>query len=525
MITRRQLIAAAGSAALLDSGCRARPRANASLFDYIPASQHDLIARRRSTADVTDFIQRGIDECASAKIDLVIPSGTYRVSPRQPLAHADPGFRCLSALLLRSSMRLRAQSGATFIMAPGVSSDRETRAMSMFGTSDILEDVEIDGLGMDMNGAANPISVQRRDKIYVRFPQAHIFVSGGAGKRAARIDRCRITRCRMARSPGVSCIVSGQSNAADAVLGRGWLIAGNHFVDNGLDTDDHSSIFGLSDDMTIQGNVFETATPYDGTGGNTAHEVHGARHVFDRNVIRNYLRGIWVSSSYSSDTTDTKVTNNRFETLFYGVDFFRDSAKLRKITNTVITNNQFFLDDRPFPGLDLKAAVQIASPYTQSGVTMRANTVTKTGDKIASAFLVVAEGQNGPGTHDLIEASDNDGAGLTFGIFARSSRTSGLGRLTFLDNRWKNLTPAGIFGIAAGCAVERTLVSQPVQSLTVGGGTSSGAGKDVSALFINTTIRSLSLRPVTVTGMRQTLVRGGASRIDTLTGSISARPR
>lgn len=520
-MSRRQAIAAVGGA-LLSDGCRAWPAGRASLLDYIPASEHDAIAGHRSRRDVAAHIQTAIDECARAKAELIVPAGTYWLSPRQSLAHADPGFACHAALMLRSSLRLRAMSGARFIMVPGYSRDALPRAMVMFGSSDILGDVDIDGLTMDMNGAANPISGQRGNRIYSRLPQAHLFVSGGTEQEAARIDRCRITNCDLIGSPGVSCIVSGQSNAGDAVLGRDWLIAGNRFADNGTDTDDHSSIFGQSDDMIVRDNRFDNPVPYAGTGGNTAHEVHGARHIFDRNIVHNYLRGVWVSSSFSSATVGTRVTGNRFETLFYGVDFFRDSDRLGRISDTSIVGNQFLFDDTGFPGLDLKAAVQIASPYSQSGIEIRSNSVTKTGTALASAFLVVAQGERGPGTHDMIAARDNEGSGLTFGLFARTSRGAGLGRLTFLDNRWSGLTPAGIFAITAGCIVERTGVSQPVRSLVLGGGRNTGRNGAVPALFLNAHVRSLTLSPVDGTDARHPLVRGGADRIDALAGSLGA---
>lgn len=512
------MIAAAGGVAL-QGRCRAAAPGQASLLDYLPASQH-----RTPSGELTGEIQRAIDETARAGVELIVPAGTYWLVPTQLLAHADPNFVCRAALRLRTALRLRAEPGARFIMAPGLSSDKALLAMVMFGADHPLRDVSIDGLTMDMNGAANPISPQRREHIFSRVPQAHIFVSGGRGQGAARIDTCRITHCLFTGSPGVSCVVSGQSGASDAAaIGRDWLIAGNSFSNNGFDTDDHSSIFGWTEAMIVRKNRFDNPAAYNGTGGNTAHEVHGADHLFEHNMVRNYQRGVWVSSSFSAPTTGTRIVGNEFRTMFCGVDFFRDDDRLGKITGTTIAGNRFFLDDGRHPGLDLKAAVQIASPYTQSAITIRENSVLKEGTTVASAFLVVAQGQNGPGVHDMIEASDNQGSGLTFGIFARTAPASGLGRLRFLDNRWTGLTPAGAFAIAAGCVAERTGTTQPITALTVGGGSCASANGPVPALLVNTHIRSLTLKPVAGADPQRPIMRGGAARIEAISGSLAPR--
>jgi len=515
MISRRQMMVATSAAAICGC-CRSAVPKRASLRDYLPANQHDA-----PSGEFTSEIQRAINETARDGAELIIPAGTYWLVPMQSLMHADPSFACHAALRLRSSLRLRAEPGAHFVMAAGLSSDTAPRAMVMFGADDPLSDISISGLTMDMNGATNPISPRRRERIFSRLPQAHIFVSGGTGQEAARIDNCHIARCLFTGSPGVSCIVSGQSNAADAVIGRGWLITSNRFSSNGFDTDDHSSIFGQTNTMVIRNNRFDNPAVYNGTGGNTAHEVHGADHLFERNKVHNYLRGVWVSSSYAAPTTGTKILNNEFRTMFYGVDFFRDSNRLEKITGTTIMGNDFFFDDSDYPDLDLKAAVQVASPYAQSMINISANSVTKTGAGLASAFLVIAQGQNGPGVHDLIDAIDNQGSGLTFGIFLRTSPTSGLGRLRFLDNRWTGLRPAGAFAIAAGCIAEHTGAIQPIASLTIGGGDSIGESEPVPALLVNTQIRSLTLKPVTVGAPQHAMIRGGAGGIETISGSLT----
>ena len=517
--SRRELLSALGCVTVPQKLYAATTK-QISLLDYIPASEHNAVRQHRSNRDVTGEIQRAIDESAAEQTLLHVPAGTYRLSAHTVLDHADPGFCCMAALVMRSFLQLQAAPGAVFKMAAGLSASNHPQPMVMFGSDKVLEMVSFFNLTMDMNGIENLISDRKANGAYSRLPQAHVFVSGGRGKGAARIDDCEIAHCRFTGSPGVSCIVAGQSNSPDAVQGRHWRIRDSIFYDNGHDTDDHSSIFGQSDDMLIINNSFDNPRVYNGTGGNTAHEVHGIGHVFTHNRVRNYLRGVWVSSSNSTPGLKTRITSNTFETLFYGVDFFRDNAALKPVSRTTVSDNVFVFDDAVLTGLNLKVGVQVASSYTQSRISITSNSIEKTGSAVASCFAVLTGGQNGPGVHDDIVISDNAGQGLTFGIFARTSKVAGLGDLRFSNNRWSSLAPAGIFTIAAGCMLERTYSTQSIRSLKMGGGSVSGAKTQVPALFINTTVHSLELKPMAAGTTSSKVTLGGAGYVEGRSGSL-----
>lgn len=502
--------------------------ATASILDYLPAPEHAKIAASTSRFDCAPALQRAIDETAGKAI-LLLPAGDYTVVPAARLNHADPNFVCLAALLLRSGMHMRGTAATRIRIVDGFSTDDVPRAMAMFGSDVPLRSIRLEQLALDMNGSNNPISPNRKNRDYSRAPQAQIFVSGRPSGHAARIDDIGITACRFTGANGVSCIVTGQTTASDR-LGRGWHISNCTFVDNGNDTDDHSSIYGYADDMRVEYCTFSNKKPFDGTGGNTCYEIHGSNHSIYHNIFRNYMRGIWVAENTTAPVSGSRIMENRFQVLFVGIDFFRDSDRGYPITDTRISGNSFAFDDTGFdtiPQLNLKAAVQIASEYAQSEVTVDRNTMAKVGDKVASAFVVVTGGAMGTTRHDRIAVTDNQGNGMTFGSFLRTSPVAGLGTISVTGNTWTNLTPAGAFMVATGDGVEQTVRAQPIQSLTLGGGriVETRPGRPpVPAVVINGRVRNLVLHPgIVPSGLTKPLVLGGTGKIDNRQGDLIAR--
>ena len=524
-LLRRRDILTAAAATFAAGACSAAPAGGVSLFDYLPAGEQARIAAGTSDLDCAPILDRAIGEAIAADAPLVVPRGTYLLVPWHRLIHADRTFECLAAVRMRSKLRITGEAGAVLSIVPGFSSDRRPRAAVMFGADAPLADFELTGLTLDMNGRANPISPGRRRRDFSRLPQAQIFVSSPVGRPAARVDRARIADVTFRDANGVSCIVMAQTDDPAATLGRGWTIERCVFDQNGLDTDDHSSIFAWAEDVVIDRCRFGNAKPFDGTGVNTAIEVHGARQRITRSTFGSMLRGIWVANNYSAVTTGTVIADNEFRTQFYGVDFFHDRPNARRIVDTRIENNRFAFDDRTIatlPRLDMKAAVQIASEFGQQGIRATGNRVTKIGDRVTSAFLVVTGGASGAQRHTDIVATGNEGSGLTFGSFVRTSATAGLGTLTITDNRWQDLTPSATMGIAAGDAIERTGTPQPIAALTLGGGEirdGRARRRTTHGVFLNARVDRLSLKPIRSEASRD-LELGGAAIVSRRAGAL-----
>lgn len=520
-LIRRRTLVASMTATVAAAACRGAEPRRASLFDYLPPDQQRRILEGRSSLDCAPVVERALRETIAAGAVLWLPRGTYLLQPGHPLAHTDPNFECLAALHIASGMRIGGEAGATLRIVPGFSSDQRPRAATMFATTTPVADVEISGLTLDMNGRNNPISPNRDAGEFSRLPQAHIFVSSRDGAPAARIDRIRISDTVFRDANGVSCIVMGQNSDPHAPLGSGWMLQRCAFEENGLDTDDHSSIFAYAQDVSVDRCHFANARSYDGTGVNTAYEVHGSHQRITNCSFSNMLRGIWVANNYATVTRNTLIASNRFRTAFYGIDFFHDRATARAITDTRIDRNTFDFDDigiDSLPRLDLKAAVQVASEYGQRNVTITGNTMTKRGRSITTAFVVVTGGASGAGRHDAIVARENTGYGLTFGSFVRTSPTAGLGRLSFTQNHWRALAPSATMAIAASDAIEHTGSLQPIDMLMLGGGSVSAADvahRPLKPIYINALVRSLVIIPMQGYGKDVPIEFGGAARVVT----------
>lgn len=514
------VIGGAASTLLGSSACAASGSDPIAFLDFIPAAEHRAIGEGRSHYDCGPALQRAVQQAASSGRILSIPRGIYRLAPSHELTHADRSFPCLAAVRMVSGMRLHGEAGAVLRMIDGYSSDQTPRAMAMFGSSEPVADIEFKDLVLDMNGRANPISPERAAGHYSRAPQAQIFISGGRGETAARGDRVTISDTIFRDANGVSCVVMGQTDDRTARLGRRWLLSKCRFEDNGLDTDDHSSIYAYADDVMATDCTFSNRAGFGPTGVNTAYEVHGSRQTITRCVFRNMMRGIWVANNYSSLTTDTVIKANSFETMIYGVDFFRDRADAEGIRRTIISDNQFRFNDtliQSSPGLNVKAAVQIASEYAQQDVEITRNTVTKAGHSVTSAFLVITGGARGNERHSAITVTRNEGRGLTFGSFLRTTAEAGIGRVVIVENRWADLSPSSAMAIAAGDAVEHTGRLQPVASLTLDNSTSPAAasrGAQFHAIHINAWIQSLVLKSGNSYGAATKPSLGGAARLD-----------
>ncbi|MDV3458441.1 hypothetical protein RZN05_15695 [Sphingomonas sp. HF-S4] len=518
-IGRRELLGAGASAALFGSAaCKGAPRQPVSILDFLPSSEHRRIAEGRSSFDCGAGLERAIAAAIQADSLVWLPRGEYQLSARHALTHADT-FPCLAAVRMVSGMRLHGEAGALLRMMPGFSSDQKPRAMAMFATHTPIADIEFKGLILDMNGRNNPISPERAQGIYNRLPQAHIFVSGGSGQAAARVDRARITDSVFRDSNGVSCIVMGQTADSRAVLGRDWTLERCRFLDNGMDTDDHSSIFAYAEGVKTTGCTFANVAPFGPTGVNTAYEVHGSRQIISDCKFVNMIRGIWVANNYTAVTAGTTIKDSEFRTVFYGVDFYHDRSSAKDIRQTTISGNTFTFDDtaiRSVPGLNFKVAVQIASEFAQQDVRISRNSVNKSGSIVTSAFVVITGGASGKARHDAIVAADNQGRGLTFGSFIRTTAQAGIGRVSIVRNTWTGLSPSSTMAIAAGDAVEHTGTLQPITMLTLGGGSvqASDRTRAVKPVYINAFVRYLVLDPIRTQGTVPTLELGGAARLE-----------
>lgn len=440
-----------------------------TVFDFMTTDQINDVVSRGGGLDTTAAIQAAINYAASKRKRLIFPAGLYKITPATPFDDEDTSYITLAAFIMASHMHVEGEEGAELRIADGVSTDAVPQSMGVFCTNGTLSNVSIKGLTFDMNGANNPIS-PLRPATYRLYNQSPILVSGTPAGVAAKIDDMEVLYNTFKNNPGVCNICVAQSNVPGTVLGKRWKINFNLFINNGLDTIDHTGVFAWADDVEAIGNVFDNANKYaqvGRTGGNTCYEIHGSNHRVIGNLFKNYIRGIWVSSNLTAaETRDAIIANNQFETHFYGVDFFRTTATLSQPRNTIVANNTVRFDSYTFaaPVPQQRSAFQVASEYAQDGVLFIGNNVVSTDTVVGAAVLTITPQTVAGQAHKNIVCKSNTARGFVNFILMRTNATNGLGYVSIEDNNWIEPIPTAVFATPIGIFVDPV---SPISTLSI----------------------------------------------------------
>lgn len=434
--------------------------ASALALDVFMATNLSLynfgVTTSSTTAAITSALQTAIDSASAAKLKLKIPAGTWLLTPATTQVWEGAGDM-LCAALLKSNLFLWGDGidNSVLKIANGVSSDGAPQQMAMFFTNSQLENIRMEGITIDMNGANNLISPNRGSGTYNRYNQAHIHVTGTVGGVAARVDGVHIDKCKFINTPGVTCIGMAQSNTASVTLGKVWRIIDCDFENNGLDSDDHSSIYAWADDVIVDNCRFVNSTMH-GTTGNTggvaAYEFHGAHQKVTNCIIKNYYQGCWMSGNQTSACNKNLFAHNTLYVKDFGVGFYRESASETAIHDIEIINNIMELsDDSTAEGL--KAGIKLNASYTIYGVTIKGNRFTKTGTNESSCGLLLGPQSVAAQPHTLINFEDNEVVGMCFGGYIGTTVANGLGEIVFANNTMIDLDDTAAFPDIAGLAV------------------------------------------------------------------------
>jgi hypothetical protein len=440
------------------------------LFDFVPSALQPGIRARvvddspaRAQA-LAGHIQQAIDTAASQKRRLAIPAGLYNIAPIDTFAaEAGPCRRCFA---IRSHMHIDAAPGATLRIVDRVSTDAAVVFMCMFGTDEQLVDLSWRGLAMDMNGRGNPISPGRAAGKYSLINQAHIFISGTPGGRAALASNVLVERCRFLNTPGASSVVLAQSNAPGAMLGSNWRILDCQFIDGGLDSPDHSAVFAWAEDVVCQGCTFSNRLPMGKVGGNVAFEVHGSRQQFTGNKIDNYYQGVWIDGNLSrAVSSDIVVSGNTFANMGgYGVMFYGTRCRMSDVR---IAENSVAFNDIVYPGVDLKIGIGCLSPLGQRRTVITGNKVSSASRRTASSGVSLQSPTGRGELHDGFVIEKNVFDHTTFGTHIVTNRFCEMGSITVRSNQSFNLSRAGAFELPQGVAVDFQGASSLIRDLVV----------------------------------------------------------
>ncbi|KQM97350.1 hypothetical protein [Sphingomonas sp. Leaf226] len=452
------------------------------------------------------YIQIAIDAAALQRRRLHFPAGLYNIAPRE--AFEAEGGTCQRCFAIRSYMDLYGEAGATFRIVDGVSTDAAVVFMCMFGTNEQLSNVSWRGLEMDMNGQKNLISPNRASGVYSLINQAMIFVTGTPGGNAALINDVLIDLCIFKNTPGVSCIVGAQSNSYNVALGRRWTITRNKLLNGGLDTVDHTAIYGWIADANVTWNLFENDKPFITTGGLVAYEIHGANTKFTHNTVRRFWQGMWIDNNQSERVEDVLVTDNLFDQIkCYGVLFFGINLIVEQTRRVKIMRNTVVFDNLVHPGIDLKIGFgAVTTPRGQSEIEISGNTVQSGGSAVGTASVVMSAPTRAGELHTQVTIDDNTSYSTTFGEVLLTNPTCGLGTISIRRNKRFNLSPGGAFLLPIGLSVGFTTAASQIDFLSIGGNQCTDDRTPSSCAYgtrIEGQIGVLDYQPETFRGMTQ----------------------
>lgn len=464
-------VSASSPAAIVQNGVTVK--ASLSAFrNYV--TPQDYGAKADGVTDDTIAIQTAINVASATGSTVYFPGGTYIVVPATlkdwegtPLGEGQ--MTC--AFVMQSNMSLYGEVGAVLKLKDNVSTLAVPKRLALFFTNVPLQNIRFVGLTMDMNGLNNRIAPTAPVFTSYRYNQAMIHVTGTTGGVAARCDNVTIDNCKFLNTAGTSCIVMAQSNSVGVTLGTNWSITNCLFKNNGLDTDDHSSVFAWANDVVCENNIFTADTMFpNGIVGNSgtfvAYEIHGANQRFVDNLVENYWQGMWVASNLTSDADNIVIANNTFSPInFAAIDFFRFNAAESIIKKVLIDGNTIGLDDTvPPTGVlpTLKTGIQIAPFFGISDVQISNNIASKIGTNKASAFVnVVSQAFAANQAHRNIVIKNNYVNGYTFGVALTTNSsggiTNGMGPVDITGNNFVNCLPATSFAFSQGIAVTGTV--------------------------------------------------------------------
>ncbi|MCS4301131.1 hypothetical protein [Chryseobacterium sp. BIGb0232] len=356
-------------------------------------------------------------------------------------------------MLIQSNMDVFSD-GAVLKLKDGISSEAAPKAIRMFFSNDFLHDISMSGLVLDMNGLNNLITpkivtYRKNEKgeevceiMYSLLTQFHFGFSGTKDGVACGADNVLIENCSFINTAGVTCISMCQSNKVGVKLGRNWIIRNNLFKNNGLDSTDHSSIFGWATDVNCYNNTFYNDVMPEPVGGRVAYEVHGSNQNFFNNTIENYYQGLWVGINNSEDKIQNiYIHDNVFSLGCVFVDFYNgnlegDSSFPVDIENVFIKSNVGTITNRKVKD-EVKQLIRINAKKAPSNVFVENNTlINESYDKPCSFFSGICD-ENQINGMDRIFINNNSGVNLDIGCVFYWGKIMDLGMIHILNNSFE----------------------------------------------------------------------------------------
>ncbi len=456
---------------------------------YRMISVKDFGAKGDGSTDDTAAIQTAIDHASTlakdGPVQIFIPAGVYVVTPK---AFADNyigseifGTTLKYAFMMKSNIRFLG-NGSVLKVSDNVSSREKPQNFSIFYSEQSLSNVMFDGITFDFNSSRNYFSPAptntdlSQEQRYKRYHQAAIFWEGNAG----RADDVTISGCTFKNHGGISVIICGRVGSAGT--GRRWRIVNCNFLELGLDTYDHSSIFLWCDDALVEGCFWRNTLIYAPTaenlsGINAAIETHGSNTVVRGNVIEGANRGFFVTENGYGRVEAVKITGNILRRIKYcGVDIAFDGSggtkppRLVEVTDNIIDMSA---DDTNVADLTMPTGIQYFGLDSKvapiESLVIARNEIKRPKSGSARACQGIGISLQAP-DFGVIDVVGNGVSGFTRGAYIVTDRTTACEAINFSRNRWRNpeggatpaVTKVGWFMLAQGGTVGRITIDDEI---------------------------------------------------------------
>jgi hypothetical protein len=425
-----------------------------------PANVLDYGAKGDGVTDDTAAIQLAIN---SGK-RVFFPAGTYILTIGTSITLEGGSTFC--ALVAISGMQLTGDGWNKSILKlkDNQSTNANPKYFNIIAGNTVMNDILIDGLQFDINGANNQINANNG------FNCAAFICSGSVATVGvdARVIDMKFTNNLVQNNPGNNCLGLGQSNSVGSVLGFNVEISGNIFYNNGLDTNDHSTIYAWAENVDIHDNTFYHPTMSSGQNGpRVACELHGARNNFHDNDVYNYFGGVYIAGNLTNLSYHQSITNNNFVVCNFGVTAFIESATEPGCAYVSVSGNRVWITN------DNASAAKVGIGINPSNGNV--DNVSVTGNIIYSSDTNICKGITvyalATATIANILVSGNNIQGVTLGVqvgFAATSVTSD--NVSVIDNLIRATTTVGQPTYAFG-----VYLPGPVGSVTIQGNNFLGA--------------------------------------------------
>lgn len=316
-----------------------------------------------------------------------------------------------------------------FKIKDGESTDESPKYFNLIAINTLVDGLLLEDITFDLNGQNNKISPNRDNLVYNYFNCAALMVSGSVSTVGvdARLVNSKILRCEVINSPGVTCISLGQSNAnwqgggMGSTLGNNVEIAGCRFYNNGIDANDHSSVYMWCNGVWVHHCTFDNPTMSSGVRGPlAAAELHGSANRFTDNTVNNYLWGVYVAGNYTSVSRGQYVLNNEFFVAQKAVVVFNETPTEPGMADVkIVGNNVWLTQDFPHADGSAKRCLDLVPSHGEvDGLLVSGNTLFTTDTYGAVAIKVGALAQNKAMRNILLSTNLIKGFGtpIQFGV-------------------------------------------------------------------------------------------------------------